>query len=63
MSVIGDGAFIGSGTVLVSPVSVGNHAKTAAGAIVINDVGEGELVLGVPAVTKYDRPNREVSDR
>ena len=63
MSVIGDGAFIGSGTVLVSPVSVGSHAKTAAGAIVINDVGEGELVLGVPAVTKYDRPNREVSDR
>ncbi|MEC7788813.1 MAG: hypothetical protein VYB76_05115 [Chloroflexota bacterium] len=63
VTVIGDGAFIGSGTVLVSPVSVGNHARTAAGAIVISDVGEGELVLGVPAVTKYNRPHREVPDR
>jgi len=62
ISYIGDGAFIGSGTVLVSPVSIGKHARTAAGAIVINDVGDGELVMGVPATTKYDRPSKETSD-
>ena len=46
---IGDGAFIGSGTMLVAPVEVGANARTGAGAVVTRDVPEGELVLGVPA--------------
>jgi len=46
---IGDGAFIGSGTMLVAPVHVGAKARTGAGAVVTRDVPEGELVLGVPA--------------
>lgn len=46
---IGDGAFIGSGTMLVAPVDVGANARTGAGAVVTRDVPEGELVLGVPA--------------
>lgn len=46
---IGDGAFIGSDTMLVAPVSVGPGARTAAGAVVTRDVPEGSLVMGVPA--------------
>jgi bifunctional UDP-N-acetylglucosamine pyrophosphorylase/glucosamine-1-phosphate N-acetyltransferase len=46
---IGDGAFIGSGTMLVAPVDVGANARTGAGAVVTRDVPEGTLVVGVPA--------------
>jgi bifunctional UDP-N-acetylglucosamine pyrophosphorylase / glucosamine-1-phosphate N-acetyltransferase len=46
---IGDGAFIGSDTMLVAPVSVGEHAKTGAGAVVKHDVLPGTIVVGVPA--------------
>lgn len=46
---IGDGAFIGSGTMLVAPVDVGANARTGAGAVVTRDVQEGALVAGVPA--------------
>ncbi len=48
---IDDGAFIGSGTVLVAPVRVGKKAMTGAGAIVLrgHDVPDGAVVVGVPA--------------
>ena len=46
---IGDGASIGSGTVLVAPVRIGSGARTAAGSVVTRDVPDGALVQGVPA--------------
>ncbi len=46
---IGDGAFIGSDTTLVAPVTVGERAYTGAGAVVTRDVAPGERVAGVPA--------------
>ena len=46
---IGDGAFIGSDTTLVAPVTVGAGAYTGAGAVVVRDVAPGERVAGVPA--------------
>ena len=46
---IGEGAFIGSDTMLVAPVKVGAHAKTGAGAVVTKDVEANTLVVGVPA--------------
>lgn len=48
---IGDRAFIGSGSVLVSPVKVGDDATTGAGSIVTanHDVPDGVTVVGVPA--------------
>jgi bifunctional UDP-N-acetylglucosamine pyrophosphorylase/glucosamine-1-phosphate N-acetyltransferase len=54
-TVIGDGASIGSDTMLVAPVTVGAGARTAAGAVVTRDVGPGELVMGVPARTRAER--------
>jgi bifunctional N-acetylglucosamine-1-phosphate-uridyltransferase/glucosamine-1-phosphate-acetyltransferase GlmU-like protein len=48
-TLIGDGASIGSGTVLVAPVRIGSGARTAAGSVVTHDVPDGALVQGVPA--------------
>jgi bifunctional UDP-N-acetylglucosamine pyrophosphorylase/glucosamine-1-phosphate N-acetyltransferase len=46
---IGAGAFIGSDTMLVAPVTVGEGAKTGAGSVVTRDVPPAGLVYGVPA--------------
>ncbi len=48
-TIIGNGAFIGSGTMIVAPVTVGEHGRTGAGAVVTKDVPPGALVVGVPA--------------
>ena len=48
---IGPGSRIGSGTVLVAPVEVGEGGVTGANAVVLagRDVPAGETVVGVPA--------------
>ncbi len=46
---IGEGAFIGSDTMLVAPVKVGAGAKTGAGAVVTTDIPPHSLAVGVPA--------------
>ncbi len=46
---IGDDVRIGSNTVLVAPVEVGDGAYTGAGAVVNRDVPPGALAKGVPA--------------
>jgi bifunctional UDP-N-acetylglucosamine pyrophosphorylase/glucosamine-1-phosphate N-acetyltransferase len=48
-TVIEEGAFIGSATMLVAPVRVGRRAKTGAGSVVTHDVPDGALAYGVPA--------------
>lgn len=46
---IGANAFIGSDTMLVAPLSIGEGARTGAGAVVTHDVPAGSVVVGVPA--------------
>ena len=46
---IGDGAFIGSDTMLVAPVSIGRGAGTSAGSVVTRDVPDGMMAIGSPA--------------
>ena len=46
---IGDGAFVGSDTMLIAPVRVGAGARTRAGSVVTRDVPDGATVYGVPA--------------
>jgi bifunctional UDP-N-acetylglucosamine pyrophosphorylase/glucosamine-1-phosphate N-acetyltransferase len=48
-TVIEEGAFIGSDTMLVAPVKVGARAKTGAGSVVTHDVPPDTTVVGVPA--------------
>jgi len=46
---IGNNVKIGSDTMLVAPVKVGDGAATGAGSVVTKDVEPGALVVGVPA--------------
>ena len=48
-TVIGDGAFIGSDSMLIAPVTIGEGAVTGAGSVVTRDVPPGKLAVGVPA--------------
>ncbi len=48
-TIIEDGAFIGSDSLLVAPVRIGANASTGAGAVVTHDVAPGTTVAGVPA--------------
>jgi bifunctional UDP-N-acetylglucosamine pyrophosphorylase/glucosamine-1-phosphate N-acetyltransferase len=45
-TVIGDGAFIGTDSQLVAPVTVGAGAYVAAGSTITHDVPEGALAIG-----------------
>lgn len=48
-TIIEDGAFVGSDTMFVAPVSLGAGASTGAGAVVTRDVPAGRRAVGVPA--------------
>lgn len=48
-TIVGRDVFIGSDTMLVAPLTLGDGARTGAGAVVTKDVAPGELVVGVPA--------------
>ena len=50
-TIIGEGAFIGSDTILRAPVKIGKKAVTGCGSVIIKDVLAGEVVAGVPART------------
>ncbi len=56
-TVIGKDVFIGSDTLLVPPLTMGDGARTGAGSVVTHDVAPGELVFGVPA-----RPRQETDE-
>jgi bifunctional UDP-N-acetylglucosamine pyrophosphorylase/glucosamine-1-phosphate N-acetyltransferase len=46
---IGQNAFIGSDTMLVAPVKIGQGARTGAGSVVTKDVPPNTLAVGIPA--------------
>jgi bifunctional UDP-N-acetylglucosamine pyrophosphorylase/glucosamine-1-phosphate N-acetyltransferase len=50
-TLIGDGAFIGSDSILVAPVKVGKKAMTGAGSVVTRGkvIPDGKIFVGVPA--------------
>jgi bifunctional UDP-N-acetylglucosamine pyrophosphorylase/glucosamine-1-phosphate N-acetyltransferase len=45
-TVIGEGAFIGSNTLLIAPVTVGDRAFTGTGSVITDDVESDALALG-----------------
>ncbi len=56
-TVIGEDVFIGSDTMLVAPLKIGDGARTGAGAVVTRDIPEDTLVVGMPAraIRKVER--------
>ncbi|MBN8552704.1 MAG: bifunctional UDP-N-acetylglucosamine diphosphorylase/glucosamine-1-phosphate N-acetyltransferase GlmU [Caulobacterales bacterium] len=45
-TVVGEGAFVGSNSALVAPVSIGGGAMVGSGSVVTEDVPAGDLALG-----------------
>jgi bifunctional UDP-N-acetylglucosamine pyrophosphorylase/glucosamine-1-phosphate N-acetyltransferase len=58
---IGEDAFIGSDTMLVAPLKLGDGARTGAGAVVTKNVPEDTLVVGMPAraIRKVQRKTKK----
>lgn len=54
-TIIEEGAFIGSDTMLIAPVRVGKGSKTGAGSVVTHDVPPDSVVYGVPARPRTER--------
>lgn len=48
---VGDNSYIGYNATVVSGNNVGANATVEAGAVVMSDVGDGEYVCGIPAVS------------
>ncbi len=53
-TVIGDGAFIGSGSMLVAPVRIGAGATIGAGSTITEDAPDGKLTLTRAKQTTVD---------
>lgn len=46
---IGEDVFVGSDTMLIAPITLGDGARTGAGSVVTRDVPPGGVAVGVPA--------------
>ena len=53
---IGERVFLGVDTMLRAPVTLGDDAKTGAGAVVTRDVPAGKLAVGMPARMRDPKP-------
>nr|PZN36560.1 MAG: UDP-N-acetylglucosamine diphosphorylase/glucosamine-1-phosphate N-acetyltransferase [Actinomycetota bacterium] len=67
-TVIGEGAFIGSDTMLVAPVTIGDGAITGAGSVITRDVSPGALAVErsdqveIPGYAERRRSRKSASD-
>ena len=57
---IGNDVFVGSDSMLVAPIELGEASRTGAGSVVTHDVPSGTTVLGVPA--RQYRPRSESAE-
>ncbi len=48
-TIIGENVFIGSDSMLVAPLTIGDNARTGAGAVITKNVPPNSLAVGVPA--------------
>jgi len=63
VTVIGDGAFIGSNTALVAPVEIGEGATIAAGSTITKDAPAGELTVARSRQTTIQGWKRPVKNK
>jgi bifunctional UDP-N-acetylglucosamine pyrophosphorylase/glucosamine-1-phosphate N-acetyltransferase len=60
---IGDGAFIGSNTALVAPVTIGAQATIGAGSVITRDAPDGQLTLGRARQQTFEGWRRPVKQK
>jgi serine O-acetyltransferase len=53
--IIGDNVDIGAGAKILGPITIGNNVLIGANAVVVRDVPDNSLAVGVPAVIKPRR--------
>jgi len=58
---IGERVFLGVDTMLRAPVTLGDGARTGAGAVVTRDVPAGKLAVGMPARIREPKPPAEAA--
>lgn len=59
--VIGDGAYLGTGAVVIGDVTVGAGAKVGANAVVVKDVPPGATAVGVPSRILHGSPQLDLT--
>ena len=60
--VIGDNVDIGAGAKLLGPIRIGNNVVIGANAVVITDVPDDSIAVGVPAIIKPRRTQSTADD-
>ncbi|MFZ4624352.1 MAG: serine O-acetyltransferase [Rhodoferax sp.] len=53
---IGNDVDIGAGAKLLGNIRIGNHVRIGANAVVLQDVPDNSIAVGVPAVIKHRKP-------
>lgn len=53
---IGRGSYVGSGALVIGPVTLGEYSVVGAGSVVTRDVPPFTFVAGVPAQVRYEVP-------
>ena len=53
---VGNGVVIGAGAKVLGPINLGDHARVGANAVVVKDVPEDTVALGVPAKNRQPKP-------
>jgi bifunctional UDP-N-acetylglucosamine pyrophosphorylase/glucosamine-1-phosphate N-acetyltransferase len=61
-TIVGERVFLGVDTMLRAPITLGDDARTGAGAVVTKDVPAGKLAVGVPARIREPRPKPPPDD-
>ena len=61
-TIIGEDAFIGSDTMLIAPIRIGDRARTGAAAVVNRDVPDGGNAVGHPARLTPSRRTRDTAE-
>ncbi len=57
---IGDGVVLGAGTTILGPVNVGANAKIGAGSVVLQDIPDNSVAVGIPAKILRRERSKEV---
>jgi acetyltransferase-like isoleucine patch superfamily enzyme len=52
-SIIKESALLALGSKIISGIIIGSNSLIAAGAVVVNDIGDNQKVFGLPAKEKH----------